>query len=89
MRLVLVKWVDACGGILEGWRPLPDIKKAIDGVNAESVGWLLRENQKMVVVCPHRTFDDEGTPDAGDGEIRIPKDWVTEIIDLIPNKEKE
>lgn len=88
MRLVLVKWTDACGGILEGWRDLSTIRKSTDGVQAESVGWMLRENQKVVIVCPHRTLNEEGVPDSGDGEIRIPKDWVTEIIDLI-QKEKE
>jgi len=82
MKLVLVEWEDACGGERRGWRPLIDM--ATHGpVRGFSVGWLIVESTKHVTLVPH-VMDG-----MGDGEIAIPRDFVTRITSLkLPPKAK-
>lgn len=85
MKLVLVEWQDAAGGVLSGWRSLSDIKKKARAEPAKSVGWLITDNDDVIVVCPHLVGD--GEPD-GDGEITIPKSWVSKITEIGPKRAK-
>jgi hypothetical protein len=85
MRLVLVEWVDASGGIRSGWRPLAEIKKTSAPMPALSVGWIIRDDEDCVTVCPHRVGEDH---DQGDGELAIPKSWVIRMVDLIEKKRR-
>ena len=83
MRLVLIEWRDARGGIIAGWRPVSDMRKKSEPSPAVSVGWVVREDEESVVVCPHLVGD---AREEGDGEIVIPRDWVTRVVDLVEAK---
>ena len=84
-KLVEVRWMDAFGGVNSGWRPLTDMKKAAQGSPAKSVGWLIFENDEIVKVCPHLVGESD---EEGDGEITIPKDWVSKITEIGPKRAK-
>jgi len=84
MRLVLVEWLDAEGGIRSGWRPVKDMSR--EPVPCKSVGWLKDDDDNMLLVIPH--LGTAGNEHIGDGEIRIPKGWATKITDLIEKKRR-
>ena len=86
MRIVRVDWTDATGGVRGGWRSLVDIRKAAQAAPAVSYGALLHEDEKLVIICPHFVGD---RLDEGDGEVTIPKEWVTKITDLKPVRTKK
>ena len=75
-KIVLVEWWDACGGSKSGWHPMKDIVDQKPAL-ARSVGFLVRNEPDVVVVCPH-TVEADGHMD-GDGELAIPKSWVKRI----------
>lgn len=85
MRLVQVEWVDASGGIRAGWRALTDIKKGAAPTPAISVGWLVRNDEDCVTVCPHLVGENR---EEGDGELSIPKSWVIRMVDLVQKKRR-
>ena len=69
MKLLVVEWEDAFGGVRQGWRALKDMT---DGpVKSLSVGWVLRETLDCITLVPHLSGTDEG-----DGEINIPAQWI-------------
>lgn len=76
MKIVIVEWWDACGGAKVGWHPMKDIQDQKPAL-ARSVGFLVRQDESVVVVCPH-TVEADGITD-GDGELAIPKSWVKKI----------
>lgn len=77
MDIVLVKWLDACGGELSSWRDIEVLKKTTPAI-CYSTGFLVHEGTKddieYLVVCPHMTYAKEG-----DGELAIPKSWVLKV----------
>jgi hypothetical protein len=77
MRLVLVEWADAYGGERSGWRPLAKMTEA--PVVTTSVGYLASCRPDAVLIVPHVTADGDG-----DGEIYIPRGWITRIAELAP-----
>lgn len=81
-ELVCVKWKDASGGSLMGWRDLSEIKDNPTG-EAVSVGYLIKDDDFSLVICPHVLLDDDNKPEQGDGEITIPKDWVSTIYGIV------
>ena len=81
MRLVRVDWQDATGGVRTGWRPIPSMTDTT--TPARSVGWLVHEDDDMIVICPHQVGHDYGE---GDGEIRLDRRWLTRIVDLVEAK---
>lgn len=76
-----MKWLDATGGLRTGWRSLKSIN--LEPEPSETVGFLLRESKKAILVVPHRSG-----PDEGDGEICILKDTIEELVDLVPSRKK-
>ena len=75
-KIVLVEWLDACGGERRGWRPMKEVQ-AQEPAKCQSVGFLVRKTKTEVVVCPHlaRLGDDVD----GDAELAIPRSWVKKI----------
>ena len=71
--VVLVNWLDAAGGIREGWRSTRKMAR-LKPAKCQSVGFLLKKTRRAIVVCPHLCHDGDG-----DGEIVIPRGWVTSI----------
>ena len=77
-KLVLVEWTDATGGLRTGWRPVASM--ADTTTPARSVGWLVHEDDDVIVVCPHQVGHDYGE---GDGEIRLDRRWLVRVVDLV------
>jgi hypothetical protein len=65
--ILYVEWEDA-RGVHQEWTDLEELK-AQDTCRCHSVGRLLRENKKEIVLVPH-WYDD---PASGCGEMAIPK----------------
>lgn len=76
MKIVLVEWLDAHGGNRTGWKDLKEIASAMPA-KGKSVGWMVKETEHHIVICPH--FVGEDTELQGDGEMSIPKSWVKAI----------
>lgn len=85
MKLVMVEWKDASGGIRFGWRSLAEMKKSAKPTHAVSVGFLISSDDDCVTVCPHVVGEDL---DQGDGELAIPKSWIVRIVDLVEKKRR-
>ena len=80
MRICKVTWLDATGGNRSGWRPLKSLLGPPEKVI--SIGFILKDADDVIVLVPHMASDE------GDGEITIPRTWVTEIVDLVPARKK-
>lgn len=80
MKIVKVEWSDATGGVRSGWRPLAEMRKLGAPAPAVSIGYLLREDENSIVVCPHLVGE---AMDEGDGEAVIPRVWVKSITELV------
>jgi hypothetical protein len=54
MKLVKVKWVDS--RCRSGWRSLDELVREVneDKMTHESVGWLVVETDKFIVLAPNR-----------------------------------
>ena len=78
MKLVLVEWTDATGGVRTGWRSIASMAETT--APARAVGWVVHEDATVLVICPHQVGDNFGE---GDGEIRIGRSWVTRLVDLV------
>lgn len=84
IRVVRVDWLDAHGGIKQGWRPF-DSANRIKPVHAVSFGMLLRSDEKYVVVAGHGCGDQRGLSADSldiDAEIAIPRAWVRKVTNL-------
>ena len=84
MKIVLVEWIDANGGVVTGWRDLSDLTRR-EGALAVSMGRVIKETAKELVILPHwipegKTLDSE--VHQGDGEIAIQKNWIKKIHKL-------
>lgn len=84
LRIVRVDWRDAHGGARVGWKDVAEAA-ATDTVAAVSFGVVIRETRKTLVVAPHFVAHGEGPLDftkcQTDGEIAIPKKWVSKITE--------
>jgi hypothetical protein len=80
MRLVLVDWLDAAGGTRGGWKPVAEMGRDLP-VRCRSVGWVVQEDERRIVLVPHLARDGDG-----DGEIAIPRDWLQRVVDLVEGK---
>jgi len=80
--------VDANGGWRHGWREIKDMPAALKTGIAVSVGYVLADDEKEIVVCPHLVADRGAPWSFGDGEIAIPKDWVQKITPLTVKRGK-
>lgn len=76
--LVLVEWLDA--HTVDPWTSFDDLMDH-DTMECETVGWLLKEDDKSVVVVPHRTT--VLGESQGSGVIEIPRGCVTRVYRLM------
>lgn len=66
-KLAKVCWIDSRGAS-SNWRHFEDIHQ--DGIcRCWSVGWVIKETDEYVQICPHIGHD----PEQGCGEMTIPK----------------
>lgn len=76
MKLIYVEWVDS--GTSGGWQPLHDAVRAAadDPMVCESVGWLLAESDRYLLLAPSRKIEHKpGTGEVCD-TIQIPVEAV-------------
>ncbi len=80
-RLVYIEWLDSCG-CSSHWATVQDDLE-VEPVICKSVGWLLFESKKCLVVVPHLSHVNfEGGKSQGCGDMTIPKAAVIKIKDL-------
>lgn len=87
MRLVLVEWHDAEGGVRAGWRPVAQMSAEL--TPCKSVGWLKQSDNEVLVIVPHLGDHENKDGVLGDGEIRIPTSWATRVVDLIEKPKRK
>lgn len=68
MKLMVIEWEDASGGMRQGWRQLSDMP--CKAQKAISVGWVIQDSLQATTIVPHVSGNE------GDGEITIPAGWI-------------
>lgn len=92
MRLVLIEWNDAEGGVRVGWRPVAQMSSAT--TPCKSVGWLKEAgdpgyDEEVLIIIPHLGDHENKDGVLGDGELRIPAGWPVRIVDLIEKPKRK
>lgn len=77
-RIFLVRWKDACGGSRSGWRSVEEMKETKEA-SVMSMGVILHQDERRILLCPHVLLDEKGEVEEGDAEIAIPMDWVISV----------
>lgn len=85
-KIVRIDWLDAHGGNRGGWKDVKDAAQT-ETLPALSVGVVLRETKRTIVVCPHFVSGAADKPvdtstSQADGEIAIPKKWIKALTVL-------
>jgi hypothetical protein len=78
-KLILVEWIDSVLGF-QGWKFLKEQPRQL--TSFLSVGFLVHEDDKCIVIYPHidNSKDDDDT--TGSGDIIIPKTAIRKIKTL-------
>jgi len=80
-KLVYVEWEDSCGGNAR-WTEIKDMEP--NQPNQKSIGWLMHESDRFIVVVQHISSE----PDhprvmfVGHGEMTIPKSAILKQIEV-------
>lgn len=84
MKLVLVEWVDSNGG--GGWQSQEAAVReaAADPLTCETVGWLLDDTDRYLLVAPNRTVGRK-VGQVGD-PMQIPHVAVVAVRELKPGR---
>lgn len=82
-KLIYVEWEDSCGGHGR-WVEIADMVP--DQPIQKSIGWVLQEDERWIVIVPHvsSTPDHPRVSFTGQGQMTIPKSAIlkTEVIHL-------
>ena len=82
MKLVYIEWHDA-HGVEPNWEWMEELLEKVDFICiTKSVGWLIKQNWKQVVVLPHYIEASKDTRAQGCGEMTIPKVNIVRRVDL-------
>lgn len=81
MKLQLIEWVDSVG-CASRWTTIQDPFPEIALSRCRSVGWIVHENAKAIVIVPH--LADMGDSTQGQGDLTIPKCAITRRKTLSP-----
>jgi len=84
-RLVMIKWEDSVQPT-SSWDYLSDAPP-LEVVLCLSVGWIIDQNEKVLMIAPNIGDCDSEKNIQGSGFIRIQKVAITKIIELCENKE--
>lgn len=81
MRLVEVEWLDSYGGTT-GWKSLDDCTP--DVLTVRSVGWVVHNDRRVMVIVPHLVQPDPETRIAaqGRGDMCIPRKAIVSLREL-------
>lgn len=78
-RLVKVTWQDSRHPY-NGWQWVHDMKE-IEPTICESVGWLIKDEPRVMILAASITIDSDGDAQIS-GAVDIPKRSIDEIVDL-------
>jgi len=82
MKLVYIEWIDA-HGVEPNWEWMDELLEKVNYVCVtKSVGWLIKENTKQVVVLPHLIEATKDTRAQGCGEMTIPVPNIVRMVVL-------
>ena len=79
MRLVLVEWEDSHQS--RGWEELSEIRDEV--AVCRSVGWLVHDGERAVVIAPHLSVPTSGIIPQGTGVMTVPTRSVLRLVDLV------
>lgn len=79
-KLVVVEWEDSAQPV-SGWHYLDEAPE-LEVVCCKSVGWIIADNSKVMMIAPNLGDYKSGDGAQGSGFIRIPKNSVTRVIEL-------
>lgn len=79
-RMVRVEWIDAHGCSPE-WTEMPD-KDTVRIPTVDSMGWLVYEDERAIVVMPHWCPKSPGVTEQGCGDMTIPRSSIVKIVEL-------
>ena len=86
MKLVYIEWHDA-HGVEPNWEWMEELLEKVDYICiTKSVGWLIKENSKQVVVLPHYIAASKDMRAQGCGEMTIPKVNILRLVELVVPK---
>lgn len=75
MKAVIVKWLDAVSH--DPWEEIPDAKQ-IEPHVIQSLGWLVEEDERKVVIAGSWDIEREGVASIWS----IPKNWLIELKEI-------
>lgn len=79
-KLVQVEWEDSAQPVAN-WSYLTNTP-SLEVIQCVSVGWLIDENDKVVMLVPNIGDYESGSGAQGSGFIRIPKSTITRTVEL-------
>ena len=79
MKMVLVEWVDSFG-CSPSWEELPQKGSKVTCMVCRSLGWLVYEDDKVIVVAPHLSNEHDKCAVQACGEMTIPKVAVIRCV---------
>lgn len=79
MRLITVYWDDSHSG--RGWRPLADIRECAEVLECQSVGWIVADTKKVILLASSLSGDGERIGQQGCGDIAIPKKSIRFVVE--------
>ena len=79
-RVVMVEWLDSYG-CSTNWTELDGIQP--QSMMCRSVGWLVYEDDRNLVIVPHVTSRDHAHAEQqGCGDMTIPRPAVVSVVDM-------
>lgn len=81
--LILCEWLDSYG-CSPSWETIEKGVKPL-GMACKSVGWLVRQSEKFIVVVPHLSQKNEIADQQGCGDMTIPRSAIVRIKRLASN----
>lgn len=77
LRYVEVSWLDAVAG--NSWASIRDDDSLAKCI---SRGWVMKEDDKMILLCGTVGFDEDGLVSEANNTMAIPKGMVQSIVDF-------
>lgn len=85
LRFVEVHWLDAVAG--NSWGPIRDEEDSL--AKCISRGWVMKEDDKMILLCGTVGFDEEGLVTEANNTMAIPRGMVQSVLDFPPKARRK
>lgn len=84
--IIHIIWVDSCH--TSGWEFWSDLKFDFEGIQQETVGFLIKETEYSLIVIQSKSLIFSKN-DSVDGIMEIPKSAIIKVIELTTKKQKK